>query len=140
MQWYLTKYARLSNGGVELISYAPMPSVEVARHRARTSLPNNEFYEVECRVGSLLPPTPPPCWVAREVYSHKPAVAQQQVDAELCAVRILHRVQTNRIDIKNTFAQIKEIRPFLTAPQFEVLFNALKSNAKIIKMLYEENN
>ena len=136
MQWYLTKYARLANGQFELISYTPMPSVEVAKCYAQRRLPNNEFYEVEFKVGSLIP-TLPNVWVVRDRYSHKPTVAQQQVDAELVALRILKRVESNRIDINNTFAQIKKIRPFLTAPQFEVLFNALKSNPKVIKMLYE---
>lgn len=139
IQWFLTRYARLSNGGFELLDYAPMPSLEVAQSNAKTKLPNDEFYEVEFRVGSLLPQNHP-CWIARDRYSHKPDVAQQQVEAELCAIRILNRIQTNRIDLKNTFAQIKAIRPFLTTPQFEVLFNALKSNPKVIKMLYERGN
>ena len=136
MQWYLTKYARLANGKFELISYSPMPSLEVAQCYAKTKLLNNEFYEVEFKVGSLLPP-PPKVWVTRDRYSHKPATAQLQIEAELTAQRILKRIESNRIDLKNTFAQIKEIRPFLTAPQFEVLFTALKSNSKVIKMLYE---
>ena len=140
LQWYLTKYAQLSNGEFELITYTPMPSLEVAQHRSKVTLPNNEFYEVECSVGSLLPPTSQPCWVARERYSHKPQIAQQQIEAELCAIRILSRIKTNRIDLKNTFAQIKDIRPFLTAPQFEVLFTALKSNPKVVKVLYERGD
>ena len=139
IQWYLTRYAGLTNGQFELISYNKMPNLETAQLRAKTKLPNNEFYEVECRVGSLLQHTQS-CWVARERYSHKPNVAQQQVEAELCAIRILNRIESNRIDLKNTFKQIKDIRPFLTAPQFEVLFNALKSNQKVIQMLYERGN
>lgn len=139
MQWFLTRYARLANGKFELLTYAPMPSLEVAQYKSKTKLPNDEFYEVEFRVGSLLP-NHQFTWVARDRYSHKPAVAQQQVEAELCAIRILNRIQTNRIDIKNTFAQIKDIRPFLTTPQFEVLFTALKSNPKVMKILYERGN
>jgi hypothetical protein len=113
-----------------------MSSLEIAQFHSKTTLPNNEFYEVECRVGSLLPPTEPR-WIARDRYSHKPQVAQSQVEAELCAIRILNRIKTNKIDIKNTFKQIKDIRPFLTTPQFEVLFTALKSNPKVMKILYE---
>lgn len=139
MQWYLTRYARLTDGRFELITYAPMSSLETAQCKAKAQLPNNEFYEVECRVGSLLPKHQP-CWIARDRYCHKPDVAQQQVEAELCAIRILNRVQNNRIDLKNTFAQIKKIRPFLTTPQFEVLFTALKSNPKVMKNLYERGN
>ena len=138
MQWYLTRYARLTDGQFELLAYTPMPSLEVAQVRAKTALPNNELYEVEFSVGSLLALTPNTVWVARERYSHKPQVAQQQVEAELCAIRILNRIKTNRIDLKNTFAQIKDIRPFLTTPQFEVLFSALKSNPKVIQMLYKK--
>ena len=138
MQWYLTRYARLSNGEFELISYAQMPNLEIAQHRAKVKLSNNEFYEVECRVGSLLR-LPKTCWVVRDRYSHKPMVAQQQVEAELCAIRILNRIENNRIDIKNTFKIIKDIRPFLTTPQFEVLFTALKSNPKVVQMLYERS-
>lgn len=76
MQWYLTRYARLLNGEVELLTYAPMSSLAEAQYKSKTQLPNNEFYEVECKVGSLLPPKPQPCWIARDCYSHKPAVAQ----------------------------------------------------------------
>jgi hypothetical protein len=137
MQWFLTRYARLTRGQYELLSYQTMPSLEVAQVRAKTQLPNNEFYHIECCVGSLLE-LPDTTWVARERYSHKPQVALQQVEAELCAIRILNRIKTNRIDLKNTFAQIKDIRPFLTTPQFEVLFSALKSNPKVIQMLYKQ--
>ena len=139
MQWYLTRYARLTNGQFELISYVATPNLETAQCKARTKLPNNEFYEVECKVGSLLK-MPQTCWVVRERYSHKPMVAQQQVEAELCAIRILNRIENNRIDLQNTFKQIKDIRPLLTKPQFEVLFNALKSNPKVMQMLYERGN
>ena len=139
MQWYLTRYARLTNGQFEVISYSEMPNLEIAQHRAKTILHNNEFYEVEFRVGSLLPSNQP-CWFVRDRYSHKPAIAQQQVEAELCAIRILNRIKSNRIDITNTFAQIKKIRPFLIAPQFEVLFAALKSNPRVMKILYERGD
>jgi hypothetical protein len=139
MQWYLTRYARLTNGQFELISYTKAPNLETAQCRAKSKLPNNEFYEVECKVGSLLK-LPQTCWVARERYSHKPTVAQQQVEAELCAIRILNRIENNRIDLQNTFAQLKDIRPLLTKPQFEVLFIALKSNPKVMQMLYERGS
>ena len=138
LQWYLSHYAQLPNGKFELISYAPMDSYAEAQHKAQAKLPNNEFYEVEHKVGSLLQPAES-CWVARDRYSHKPQIALQQVEAELMAQRILRRIATNRIDLKNTFAQIKEIRPFLTAPQFEVLFTALKTNPKVIKKFYERS-
>ena len=138
LQWYLTRYVRLSNGEFELLSYAPTHSLAEAQHRAQTKLPNNEFYEVESRLGSLLSPMRF-CWVARDRYSHKPQVQLMQVEAELTALRILRRITTNKIDLKNTFAQIREIRPFLTAPQFEVLFTALKTNPKVMQIIYERS-
>lgn len=137
MQWYLTRYVRLSNGGFEIVSYSKMPNLETAQSRAKTKLSGNEFYEVEFRVGSLIPQTKS-AWVYRERYSHKPLVAQQQVEAELCALRILNRIESNRIDLKHTFAQLRDIKPYLIKEQFEIIFKALQTNPKVMMMLYKE--
>ena len=137
LQWYLTRYARLAHNKFELISYAPMPSLEMAQHKAKTTLPNNEFYEVECRIGSLLPPTPPPCWVARDRYSHKPHIAQLQVDAEVRAYQILDIFNTD-FDVKEVLTEMQLLKPLLTKPQYQVLLDALMSKPSVIKILFEE--
>lgn len=138
LQWYLTRYAHL-NGGFELISYTLMPSLAVAQYKAQTRLPNNEFYEVECRVGSLLPPTPPPCWIAREVYSHKPHIAELQADAEVRAYQIFGLLETD-FDLKEVLSEMQLLKPLLTKPQYKVLLDALMTKPCVIKILYEENN
>lgn len=136
LKWYLTRYARLSSGEFELITYDEMPSLEVAQCRAKTQLPNNEFYEVECRVGSLLPPTPQPCWVARERYSHKPHIAQCQVEAELKAQRILKRIyKAETLNPKRTLTNIVALKEWLTKPQYQILLETLMSKPCIIKIL-----
>lgn len=141
LQWFLTRYARLSNGEFELLTYDPMPSLAVAQHRAKTQLPNNEFYEVECRVGSLLPPTPKPCWVFRERYSHKIDIAQQQVEAELKAQRMLKRIhKADTLSPKRTMSNIRDLKPWLTMPQYQVLLDALMSKPCVMKILYESEN
>ena len=138
MQWYLTRYARLSNGEFELITYDKMPSLEVAQLRAKTNLPDNEFYEVEFCVGSLLPPTPKPCWVARDKYSHKPDVAQCQVEAELKAQRLLKKRYTqNTFNLKIMLKNIVELKSFLIKPQYQLLLDVLMSKPYTIKILYE---
>lgn len=136
--WYLTRYAQLPNGEFELITYDKMPSLEVAQHRAKTKLPNNEFYEVEFRVGSLLTPTPKPTWIAREMYSHKPKVAQQQVEAELKAKRLLNKIYTkDNFNIKITMTHILELKPFLIQAQYKLLIDTLMSKPLTTKVLYE---
>ena len=141
MQWYLTRYTRLPNGEFELVTYDLMPSLAVAQHRAKTQLPNNEFYEVECRIGSLLPPPPKPYWVFRERYSHKPDIAQQQVEAELKARRMLDRIhKADTLSPKRTMSNILDLKPWLTMPQYQVLLDALMSKPCVMKILYESEN
>lgn len=137
LQWYLTTYARLSNGEFELITYTPMPSLEVAQHRSKVTLPNNEFYEVECRVGSLLPKTPKPCWVARDRYSHKSHVAQLQCEAEVKAQQLLDILDSNIFDVKSLLKEMQLLKPILTKPQYNILLNALMSKPCVIKILNE---
>lgn len=140
MQWYVTRYAQLANGKFELISYAPMNSLAEAQYKANTSLPNNEFYEVECKVGSLLPPTPKPCWIARERYSHKPMTAQLQVEAELKAQHILSALEADTFDLKDILEEMQQLKPILTKPQYAILLEALMSKPCVIKILYERGN
>ena len=140
MQWYLTRYARLLNGEVELLTYAPMSSLAEAQYKSKTQLPNNEFYEVECKVGSLLPPKPQPCWIARDCYSHKPAVAQLQAEAELKAQHILNTLNTDDFDIKDVLSEMQVVKKILTKPQYSILLDALMSKPSVIKILYERGN
>ena len=141
LRWYLTRYAQLSNGEFELLTYDKMPSLEVAQHRAKTKLPNNEFYEVECRVGSLLTPTSQPIWIAREKYSHKSAVAQQQVEAELKAQRLLKKICTkDSFNLKITMQHMVDLKPFLIQAQYQLLLDALMSKPCVAKTLYEKEN
>jgi len=138
MQWYLTRYARLTNGQFELLTYAAMPLAE-AKSKARTKLPNNEFYEVEYCVGSLLTPATQPCFVPRERYSHKPDVAQQQVEAELKAQRMLKRICTaTTLDPKRTLTNVVKLKQWLTKPQYQMLIDALMTKPCIIKLLYDK--
>lgn len=138
MTWYLTRYVELANGKFELITYDKMPSLEVAQHRAKTKLPNNEFYEVECRVGSLLPKTPKPTWVAREKYSHKPDLAQQQVEAELKAKQLLKKIcAKDSFNLKITMTHILNLKPFLIQAQYQLLLDTLMSKPITTKVIYE---
>lgn len=138
MQWYLTRYARLPNGKFELITYDKMPSLEVARLRAKTQLSDNMFYEVEFRVGSLLAPTPQPCWVARNRYSHIPYIAEQQVEAELKAQQLLKKIHTkDTFNLKIMFKHILDIKPFLIQAQYQILLDTLMSKPYVIKKLYD---
>lgn len=137
LQWYLTRYARLSNGEFELLSYTPMSSFAEAQYRAKTNLPNNEFYEVEHKVGSLLTPKPQSCWVARDRYSHKPMTAELQAEAELKAQQILNMLDSNDFDIKAVLSDMQTIKPILTKPQYEILLNNLMSKPCTMKILYE---
>ena len=138
IQWYLTRYAELSNGEFELITYDKMPSLEVAQHRAKTKLPNNEFYEVECRVGSLLPKAPKPTWIVREMYSHKPDLAQQQVEAELKARQLLKKIYTkDSFNLKITMTNILKLKPYLIQAQYQLLLDTLISKPIATKVIYE---
>ena len=140
LQWYLTRYARLPNGKFELINYAPMSSLHEAEFKARVQLPNNEFYKAECKVGSLLPPKPQSYWVARDRYSHKPMVAQMQVEAEIKAQHILDQLDTNTFDIKEVLSDMQLLKPILTKPQYQILLDALMSKPSVIKILYERRH
>ena len=138
IQWYLTRYAELTNGQFELITYDKMPSLEIAQHRAKTKLPNNEFYEVECRVGSLIAPQPKPTWIAREMYSHKADLAQCQVEAELKAQRLLKKIYTkDSFNLKLTMTQILDLKPFLIQAQYQLLLDTLMSKPITTKVIYE---
>ena len=138
IQWYLTRYAELPNGSFELITYDKMPSLEVAQLRAKTKLPYNEFYEVEFKVGSLLAPTPKPTWIAREMYSHKPAVAQQQVEAELKAQKLLKRIcAKDNFNLKIALKHICDLKPFLIQAQYKLLMDTLMSKSLTKKFMYE---
>lgn len=141
MQWYLTRYAELADGKFELVTYDTMPSLEVAQHRAKIKLADGEFYEVECRVGSLLTPTPKPTWIAREKYSHKTDLAQQQVEAELKAKRLLKKICTkDSFNLKITMKHMLDLKPFLIQSQYQILLDALMSKPNTIKFLYERGN
>lgn len=137
MQWYLTRYARLSNGELELITYDEMPSLEIAQHRAKTKLSNNEFYEIEFRVGSLLMPKPKPTWIARDSYSHKPHTAQLQHYAEVEAQRLLDMLENDTFDIKALLTKMQLLKPLLLKMQYDILLNALMAKPCVIKILYE---
>lgn len=137
MQWYLTRYAELPNGGFELLTYDEMPNLEVAQLRAKTNLPNNEFYEVECHIGSLLPKSDKPCWVARKEYSHKPYVKELQIQAEINAQHILDTLDSDIFDAKKILSEMSLLKPLLIKAQYQVLLDAFMSKPCIIKILYE---
>lgn len=138
MQWYLTRYAELPNGEFELITYDKMPSLEVAQLRAKTKLPNNEFYEVEFKVGSLLPKTSKPTWIDRERYSHKPDLAQQQVEAELKAKQLLKKMHSkDSFNLKIMMKHLLNLKPFLIQAQYNLLLDTLMSRPITTKVLYE---
>ena len=138
MQWYLTRYARLPNGRFELITYDKMPNLETAQLRAKTQLSDNMFYEVEFRVGSLLDPTPKPCWVARNRYSHIPYIAEQQVEAELKAQQLLKKICTqDTFNLKIMLKHMLDIKPFLIQAQYQILLDTLMSKPYVIKKLYD---
>lgn len=135
MQWYLTKYARLTNGGFELLSYVPM-TFDQAQYHSKVTLPNNEFYKVEHKVGSLLPPKAQPLWVARDRYSHKPMTATFQAEAEIKAQQILDILDTD-FDIKAVLTDMQTLKPILTKAQYSILLDKLLSTSQATKILYE---
>lgn len=134
-QWYITKYVRLLDGEVELISYTKAPNFNVARGSERINLPNNQFYHAESRVGSLLPKFKP-IWVAREVYSHKPETAQMQVDAELYAQRIL---DADDVNFGSTMTTMRMIKSLLTQAQYDLVLKALMRKPSVLQHLYERS-
>lgn len=133
-QWYISIYARLANGEVELLSYAEAPNFGVACAAERINLPSPKFYHAENCVGSLLPRFKP-YWVARDRYSHKPETAELQIEAELMAQSI--------IDAKDLFFDsatkaMKKLKPFLTKEQYAATLSALMRKPSVIKYLYED--
>ena len=140
LQWYLTRYARLSNGEYELLTYTSMPSFEAAQYKARTPLPNNEFFEAECRIGSLLPKAQP-CLVARDVYSHKPHIAQLQHQAEVKAQQILSNILVTELyALKGILSDMQLLKPLLTKSQYDTLLDTLMSRPCVSKILYERGD
>lgn len=135
MQWYLTKYAELTNGGFQLLSYTPM-TFEQAQYHSKVKLPNHEFYKVEHKVGSLLPPKAQPLWVARTKYSHKPMTATFQAEAEIKAQEILQTLDTD-FDIEAVLTDMQKLKPILTKPQYSILLDKLLSTPQATKILYE---
>ncbi len=132
-QWYITTYARLSNGEVELISYVKAPNFAVAQGAERINLQKPQFYHAENCVGSLLPALKLD-WIAREQYSHKPYVAQMQVDAEHKAQHILRVVD---VDFTKTMQTMQTLKPLLTKTQYDLVFKALMRKPSVMKYLYE---
>lgn len=135
-QWYITKYARLSNGEVELLSYTKAPNFDVACGAEHINLPNSQFYHAENCVGSMLPKLKP-YWVAREAYSHKPQRAAEQAEAEIQAVKIL---DAKDVDFVETMKVMKDLKPLLTKAQYDLVFEALMRKPSVMKYLYERSN
>lgn len=132
-QWYISIYARLQNGEVELISYAKAPNFNVACATERINLPSPQFYHAENCVGSLLPRFKP-YWVAREKYSHKPKTAGLQVRAENMAKRL---ILAEDVDFDKATKRMKDIQPLLTKAQYDLVFKALMRKPSVMKYLYE---
>lgn len=135
-QWYITTYARLYNGEVELISYTKAPNFGVACGAERINLPNNQFYRAENCIGSLLPKLKP-YWVVRERYSHKPDTAEMQVKAENMAKRI---ILAKDVDFNQATTKMKDLKPLLTKAQYDLVFKALMRKPSVMKYLYEKEN
>ena len=134
-QWYITTYARLSNGGVELISYTKAANFNAACGAERIKLPSPRFYHAENCVGSLLPQFKP-SWEAREKYSHKPEMMGMQVRAENIAKRI---ISSEDVDFNKITAKMKKLKPFLTMTQYYLVFQALMRKPSVMKYLYERS-
>ena len=134
-QWYITKYARLSNGEVELISYSLAANFNVACGAERINLPNDQFYHAENCVGSLLPKLET-SWVARERYSHKPQTAGLQVRAENVARRL---ISAEDVEFDKATKRMKDIKPLLTQAQYNLVLNALMRKPSVMKYLYERS-
>lgn len=140
LQWYLTEYARLADGKVELLSYTPM-DFDTAQYKATKTLSDDKFYFVECKVGSLLTPQPNPYWIARERYSHKPYVAKMQAEAEIKAQKILDALSVYSIDLdlKSILSEMQLIKPLLIKPQYDILLNCLMSKPQVMQILNKED-
>lgn len=134
-QWYITRYARLLDGEVELISYSVALDYTEAKLQERINLPNGEFYKAECELGSLLKPFKPR-WAKREKYSHKPQMAQMQLEAEKVAKRI---IKAENINFNGTMHIMKAIEPMLTKKQYDLTFQALMRKPSVMKYLYERS-
>lgn len=134
-QWYISKYARLSNGEVELISYSKAPNFDAACGAERINLPNNQFYRAENRVGSLLPQFKP-SWVAREKYSHKIDTMGMQVRAENMAKRI---ILAEDVDFDRGTKRMRDLKPLLTKAQYDLVFKAFMRKPSVMKYLYERS-
>ena len=134
-QWYISTYARLSNGEVELISYTKAANFNVACGAERINLPSPQFYHAENCVGSLLPMFKP-YWVAREKYSHKPDKAEMQLKAENVAKRI---IMAKDVDFNKATKVMKDIEPLLTKAQYALVFKALMRKPSVMQCLYERS-
>jgi hypothetical protein len=135
-QWYITRYARLLDGEVELISYTVATNFTEAKLQERTNLPNAQFYKAESEVGSLLPPFKPR-WAKREKYSHKPQMAKMQLEAEKAAKCIIKAAD---VKFHGTMHIMKSIEPMLTKTQYNLTLQALMRKPSVMKYLYERNN
>ena len=135
-QWYISTYARLSNGEVELISYTKAENFGVACGAERINLPKPQFYHAENCVGSLLPRLKLD-WVTRERYSHKPEMMGMQVRAENMAKRI---ISAEDVDFNKTTEKMRKLKPFLTMAQYHLVFKALMRKPSVMKYLYERSN
>ena len=132
-QWYITKYARLLDGEVELISYTVATTLAEAKLAERTHLRNGEFYKAEYELGSLLPPFKPR-WAKRERYSHKPETAKLQLEAERAAKYI---IKADDLKFQGTMSVMRSIEPMLTKAQFDLTLKALMRKPSVMKYLYE---
>jgi hypothetical protein len=132
-QWYISKYARLLNGEVELLSYTKAANFDVACGAERINLPNNQFYHAENRVGSMLPRLKLE-WIARERYSHKAHVAQMQVDAEYKAQHIL---RAEDVDFASTMRVMQVLKPLLIKAQYDLVLQSLMRKPSVMQYLYE---
>ena len=135
-QWYIARYARLSNGEVELLSYVKALNFAIAQNYERVNLPNQEFYHAETTVGSLLPMLKL-VWQNREKYSHKPHTAQMQADAEYKAQHIL---RAEDVDFNQTVQTMQILKPLLTQAQYAMVFKAVMRKPSVMKYLYERSN
>ena len=134
-QWYITTYARLSNGEVELISYHKAANFNVACGAERINLQSPQFYHAENCVGSLLPKLKLD-WIERERYSHKEDVEIAQIGAELVAKRM---IKSKDVNFANATRAMKELKPLLTKAQYDLVFKALMRKPSVMAFLYERS-
>jgi hypothetical protein len=134
-QWYITKYSRLVNGTVEIISYTKAANFAVACGAERINLPKPQFYHAENCVGSLLPKLQLD-WIEREQYAHKKDKAEMQIGAELVAKRI---IKSKDVNFANITKAMKDLKPLLTKAQYDLVFKALMRKPSVMKYLYERS-